>query len=437
MARRTDPTPGAEVEIAIESLGARGDGIGRIAGGRPVFVAGALPGERVRARLGPPEAAGLRGMLTAVVAASPDRAVPPCPHFGTCGGCAAQHMDGPAYGRWKEALVADALAAEGIEAEIAPLVALPAASRRRARLFAHATAGGPVLGFRAARSHAIVDMADCPALDPRLWALTGPLRGLFSELLAPGARAEAEAQEVDGALDVVLRLPVGLDAALRERLARFAAGAGIARLGWQPLAPRPGRGRHPPVETIVERAPVRAVFGGVPVPLPPLAFLQASRAGETALVGLVTARVPEGAATCDLYAGAGTFTFPLADGRKLAAFDGDAELIGALEGAARKAGLGARITAAVRDLERRPLSADELAPFAACVLDPPRGGAAAQARALAASRVPRVVMVSCNPRSFARDARALVAGGYRLGTVTPVDQFVWTRHLEVVAALAR
>ncbi len=425
------------IELAIDALGGQGDGIGRAADGSPVFVAGALPGERVRAAIEGTVGGGRRARLVDVLEPAAGRVSAVCRHFLDCGGCAAQHMGAHVYEDWKRGMVADALSRAGVAANVGPLHRVPGASRRRARLFAARARDRAVIGFQAQGSHRIVDMAECPALVPRLFTLTGSLREFFGRELAPSARGEAEAQEVDGALDVVIRLPGALDRGLRERLARFAGEAGIARIGWQRLA----KGRRAALEapeTIAELAPVRALFGGVTVPLPPLAFLQASTEGERALVAAVTARVADGARVADLYAGAGTFTFPLAaKGCTVAAFDGAEELIAALGGAARTAGLGARVTGQVRDLERRPVMAAELDRFDACVFDPPRGGAAAQAREVAASDIASVVAVSCNPVSFARDARTLVDAGFEIGPVMPVDQFVWTRHLEVVAAFSR
>jgi 23S rRNA (uracil1939-C5)-methyltransferase len=340
------------------------------------------------------------------------------------------------YENWKRETVASALAREGVAANVAPLHRVPGASRRRARLFAVRIQTGVVIGFHAQGSHMIVGMDQCPALAPLLFAFVAPLRAFLTGHLAPGGRAEAEVQLVEGLLDVVLRLPGSLDRNLYERLACFAEEAGIARISWQGLT-RSRRSQRDAPEVVVERQPIRARFGGISVPLPPLAFLQASDEGERALVAQVTARLPEGARVADLYAGAGTFTFPLAKSRRVAAFDGAADLIAALNGAARSAGLGERVTATARDLERRPLSALELKNFDAVLFDPPRGGAPVQAKEIAASKVPLAVSVSCNPTSFARDARVLIEGGFEIGPVMPVDQFVWTRHVELVAAFQR
>ena len=217
---------------------------------------------------------------------------------------------------------------------------------------------------------------------------------------------------------------------------RLAGEAKIARISWQEL--RKGRGAGGEVELVAEFAPVRAVFGGIDVTLPPLAFLQASRAGEAALVAAVLERIEPGAHVADLYAGAGTFTLPLtARAKRIAAFDGAADLVAALQQAARSGGVWERVAATARDLERRPLMARELDAFDTVVFDPPRGGAEAQTRQIAASKVRNVVAVSCNPVSFARDAKILMDAGFEIGPVMPVDQFVWTRHLELVAAFTR
>ncbi len=371
---------------------------------------------------------------------------PLCPHFGTCGGCAAQDKDDAAYRHWKRGFVEAALRRAGVEAEVAAPVSVPPDSRRRARFFSERSASGLSLGFHARASHDVVDMTTCRVLEPGLFALTRPLRGYFRETLEPGQCAEAEAQIVSGALDVLIRAPGRLDLDRCQGLADFARETGIARVSWQGLRPdrhqRKGRRPRPsgapePAEVVAELRPVTARFGEVAVALPPMAFLQASAAGEALLVDAVTTAIARGARVADLYSGAGTFTFPLGRGRKVAAFDGDEALIAALNAAAQGAGLGATVTGAVRNLARRPLRRDELDGFDAVVMDPPRRGARAQARELAASAVPLVVMVSCDPASFARDAKILMDGGFTPGLVLPVDQFVWSRHVELVARFSR
>ena len=371
---------------------------------------------------------------------------PLCPHFGTCGGCAAQDLGDAAYRSWKRGFVEAALRRACVEAEVAAPVSVPPASRRRARFFAARSASGLSLGFHARASHDVVDMTTCRVLEQGLFALTRPLRRYFQQTLDPGQSGEAEAQIVSGALDILIRTTGRLDLERCQGLVDFARQAGIARVSWQGLRPvrarRKGGRRRPsgaaqPAEVVAELRPVTARFGGVPVALPPMAFVQASAAGEALLVDAVTAAIARDARVADLYSGAGTFTFPLARGRRVAAFDGDEALIAALDAAARGAGLGARVTGAVRNLARRPLRSDELDGFDAVVMDPPRAGAPAQARELAASGVPLVVMVSCDPATFARDAKILMDGGFTPGPVMPVDQFVWSRHVELVARFSR
>lgn len=383
-----------------------------------------------------------------------------CPHFGSCGGCDAQDMPWADYRAWKRGFAEAALRRAGLKAELAPLVSVPPAARRRARLFAHRQASGLVLGFHARGSHDVIDMTACRVLEPRLFALTGPLRRCFAAFLSPGQSGVADVLALDGALDVVIGAPGGLALEGREGLAAFARDAGITRISYQPLAAAKGRGRGRPrertrgsareapgeapgeTEVVAQFGPVAARFGGIQVPLPPAAFLQATALGEEILVERVVKAVAQGARVADLYCGAGTFTFPLAAGgggaaRRVAAFDGDHALIAALNAAARAAGLGTRVEGSVRNLARRPLRAAELAGFDAVVFDPPRAGAPNQAREIAASGVELAVMVSCDPPTFARDGKVLADAGFTPGPVTPVDQFVWTRHLELVAAFRR
>ncbi len=374
-----------------------------------------------------------------------------CPHFGTCGGCAAQDLDDAAYQGWKRGFVEAALRRAGVEAEVGVPVSVPPAARRRAKFFAEWTALGLTLGFHARASHEVVDMTTCRVLEPSIFGLTQPLKLYFAETLdsgqsGPGQCGEAEVQVVSGALDVLIRTPGVLDLKRRQGLVDFARAAGIARVSWQGLPPdrrsrKAGRrrpsGPPEPAEIVAELRPVMARFGEVAVALPPMAFLQATSAGEALLVDAVSSSIADGGRVADLYSGAGTFTFPLAIGRKVAAFDNDETLIAALNAAARGAGLGSEVMGTARNLSRSPLRRDELDAFDAVVMDPPRRGAQPQARELAASSVPLAVMVSCDPASFARDAKILIDGGFKPGPVLLVDQFVWTRHVELVARFSR
>lgn len=421
------------MELTIEALGAEGDGIATLPDGAKVFVPLALPGERVRASL--PD--GGRAVLEEVLKPSPDRVAPVSPHFGACGGCSMQHLAMEPYRAWKRGLLLTALANAGVATDtVAPLVSVPPASRRRATWFARRGADGKVvIGFLARASHEIVDMQECPVLALPLVALLAPLRDLLGRMLPPGGRAEVVANLLDTGIDLLLRLPGALPPPLRQMLAGFAAQRDLARLSWQPMA-RPGA-PAPAWEPIVERRPARVLFGKVAVALPPGAFLQATKQAEDILVGEAVRAIDGAKRVADLFSGAGAFTFPLAARSQVHAVDGDKALIASLRRAADAAGIGSRVTTDVRDLIKRPLVADELKKFDAVVFDPPRAGASSQAGRITAARIPLVVAVSCNPATFARDAKLLTDGGYIVETVIPVDQFLWTAHLELVAVFRR
>ncbi|MEE8333118.1 MAG: class I SAM-dependent RNA methyltransferase, partial [Alphaproteobacteria bacterium] len=265
--------------------------------------------------------------------------------------------------------------------------------------------------------------------------LLAPLRALLGDLMPHRASADAAATLCDNGIDLTLGLAAEPDLAARERLVEFATAHDLARLSWR--APRAGPEAAPAEPVVARRAPVFD-FDGVGVHPPPDGFVQPTRAGEDALRWHVEAALAGAARIADLYAGCGAFGLVLAArGAAVAAFDVAADPIAALLAAARAAGFGERVTAEARDIVRRPLSVEELARFDGVVLDPPRAGADAQARALAGSVVPVVAYVSCNPTSFARDTRTLVDGGYRLVRVTPVDQFLWTAHLELIGVFRR
>lgn len=426
----TIPAPDDTAELTIEALGAGGDGIARTASGEAVFVPGALPGERVRVRL-----AGRRGRAEAWLGpASAERADPPCPHFGTCGGCALQHWAPAPQLAWKRARLAEALGRAGFpDAPVAETVATPPGTRRRADLALRREAEGAVrLGFHAAGGEAVVDLAACIVLDPRLVALFGPLRAVLRRL-GTALRREGSAvlNLLDTGPDLLLRTDGPLDAAGRAALAAFAAAEGLPRIAW-------ARGEGPP-ETAAQRGPATIRFGAATVAPPPGAFLQASPDAEAAIRAAVMAglpaRLPPRAVVAELFAGIGTLTFALAERARVAAFEGSAEAVAALAAAAGKAGQG-RITATRRDLARQPLLARELAAFAAVVLDPPFAGAPEQVALLARAAVPRIVYVSCSPAALARDAAVLARAGYAVAMATPVDQFLFSPHIEAVVVFA-
>jgi 23S rRNA (uracil1939-C5)-methyltransferase len=405
----------AQVETVVERLNRDGEGVaGRLR------APGTLPGERVRGR---PEAGVLVDLE--VIEPAPERVAPPCRHFGVCGGCALQHASDAFVAGWKGDAVARALAARGLAAAERPTVATsPPRSRRRAVFAGRRTRKGAVIGFHGRRSGAIVDLADCLVVRPALLAA----RPALAEVVAAGGARDgvlrlAVTSGEDG-IDLDVRGAKPLDAGLRARVAAIAETHDLARLAWD---------RAP----VALRRPPRQRFGRVAVIPPPGAFLQATAEGAAALIAGVRGAAGDPRRAVDLFAGCGTFALPLAEAAEVHAVEADADMLAALDAGWRGAAGLRRLTTEPRDLFRRPLLPAELARFDAAVLDPPRAGAEAQARALAASRVPRVAMVSCDPASFARDAAILGAGGYRLRSLEVVDQFRWSGHIEVVAAFAR
>ena len=315
-------------------------------------------------------------------------------------------------------------------ASVRPLLRIAPGTRRRATLAAKKVGAAVRLGFRERDSHALVDVETCLLLTPRLVAAIPILRRGLAKVLRDGQSASLALCDTAVGLDLLLAAEGAPSLAEREALAALAEAADLARLSWS----EPGGVPEP----VALRRPPRVLFAGVPVEPPPGGFLQPTVEGEAALVAAVLDLLPESAGrVADLFAGCGTFTFPMAARARVHAVEGDPAALGALTQAARLAGLAGRVGAETRDLARRPLGTDELARFDAAVFDPPRAGAKQQARQLARSRLATVIAVSCNAGSFARDARALVDGGYRLTRVTPIDQFPWSGHIELVAGFER
>lgn len=407
-------TPEAS-ELEIAALGAQGDGIAETEAGR-VYVPFALPGERVER--GPTAEPRLLSQ------ASPDRVVPVCRHFGVCGGCVAQHMGERLYAEWKRGIVVAALRQRGLEPPVGPLYRIPPRTRRRAVLTARREGKRVVLGYHRRKSLDLVEIEECPVLLPQLAAQLPALRAVAAALAAPEVRL------------TVLATPAGLDVAAeagRGRLAPAAA-AEIARIAAQHRLARVAV--H--AETVVERArPELTTAGGRKIAVPPGAFVQAVEEAERALAGLVSGAVGSAKRAADLFCGAGTFTFDLAAHARVLALDRDSAAIAALSASARGAQGLKPIEARVRDLFQAPLSAKELEGFDAVVFDPPRAGARSQAQQIARARVPTVVAVSCDPGTLARDARLLVDGGYAIESVTPIDQFLFSPHVEALAVLRR
>ncbi|MEO6360397.1 MAG: class I SAM-dependent RNA methyltransferase [Sphingomicrobium sp.] len=390
----------------IVRIAARGDGVS--ASGR--HAAFAVPGDLL--------------LPDGTVEPGPHHQAPPCRHFPECGGCQLQHADDEAYSGYLGSRVTTALDQHGLTTDILPPHLSPPNSRRRATLRALRMGKQVQIGFNAEKSHRIVDMRECHVLRPELFALVTPLRALFGTLLAQRRAVEVQLTLVDQGADVLLRGVEVEGLAAVEALTAFCERQGLARLvldqGFGPEA------HYAPV-------PATVTLSGIPVAMPPGAFLQATADGETALVEAVRAAIGDAAHVADLFAGLGTFAFALSG--PVYAAEAARDAVASLNAAAGRA--GRTIACEHRDLYRRPLSKDELDKFDAVVLDPPRSGAEEQIRNLASSAVPRIAYVSCNPATFARDAAMLVAGGYGLEWVRPVGQFRWSTHVELAASLVR
>lgn len=407
------------LEVEIARLGSGGDGIAEGADG-PIYVPFTLPGERVVIALKPGDD---RGSLLDVLAPSPDRVAPVCPYFGACGGCALQHLERSAYLAWKREQVVAALKARGLAVEIEKVRPVPLGSRRRAALALGRGKDGVMLGYRRARSHDLIDVDACPVLTPCIANGLTRLKQALAPLLGGKREARVTVTETESGLDVLLD-GVRPNPAALGAFAGQAGALGVARLsaGEEGIA----LGGTPEVD-----------LSGARVKLPPGAFLQASREAEAEMVALVLEGTEGAKRVADLFAGLGTFTFALARISAVDAYEGDDAALVALAEAARKTPKLKPVRTFVRDLFRSPLGAKELDPYDAVVFDPPRAGAAAQAEGLAKSHVPALVAVSCNPGTLARDLRILVDGGYRIVRIVPIDQFLFSPHIEVVAHLER
>ena len=413
-------------DVTIESLGRRGDGVAAVVGGT-VHVPATAPGDRATVVLTETGPGRFRGRLLDLLEAGPDRREPPCPHFGDCGGCALQHLTTAAYGAWKTDLLRDLLARNGLDdAAVEPLHFSPPGSRRRATFAIRRRREDAIVGFNERHSHRVVDLGACPVVLPQIAALIAPLRAWAETALQAGDRADAHVAMTDSGIDLLIRTAARLGGAGRDALVDLLAREGLARVARA----------HPKqegAEVLAEARPVRAVHGGVPVALPPGGFAQATADGEAVMTGFVLEAAEGAAQAADLFCGSGAFSLPLAKrGCAVYAADIDKAAIANLGAAARQAGLAGLRTEA-RNLMRRPVPAGDLAGADFAVFDPPRAGAKDQAIEIAASRVPVVVAVSCDPGSFMRDARILTDGGYRLTCLRPVDQFTWSAHLELAA----
>ena len=402
-------------EYVIERLGRQGDGIAP----GPVFVARALVGERVAGKVKADRIAAPR-----ILSSSPQRVAAPCRHFKACGGCVMQHASDDLVAAWKTQIVRDALERHAITTELRPILTSPPRSRRRAKYSARRTKSGAIAGFHARGSDTLIDVVDCPLVVPALADAPALCRALAIAGASRKGEITVQCTATASGLDVMVEDGKPLDRDLMQTLPAIARLHRVARLIWSG-------------ELVAQDEPPVHRIDGVTVTLPPGAFLQATDHGERALQACVQEALRDAKSAVDLFAGCGTFALSLSQHMPVTAVEGDRDMTRALQDAANHAGLTYPVTTATRDLFRDPLIAAELNRFDAVVLDPPRAGARAQCAELAASTVNRIAYVSCDPESFARDTAALIASGYRLKWVQPVDQFRWSAHVELAALLER
>ncbi len=401
--------------LLVEHLSPSGEGVVR-GDGEPLFVPFALPGETIRLDAG--------GGLAEVIAPSPDRAEPFCPAFGRCGGCRMQHLSLSAYAAWKRETVQRALERAGFAIEVSPTIIAHGRGRRRAIVHVRFGEGGPRAGFMAAKSHDLQALDACPVLVPELHDVFRIAREAARPLAGRNKPLDVQVTATQAGLDVDIRGHGAPDAGERLRLTQAAERLDLARLSVHR-------------DIIVERRAPTIDVDGIPLILPPRAFLQATAEGEQALCDLALAGVGKAKSVADLFCGVGPFALRLARRTRVHAADEGAEAIAALERAARSVQGLKPVKAEARDLFRRPLLPPELSAFDCVVMDPPRAGAEAQSRQIAASKLKSVVSVSCDLQSFVRDGSILKAAGFRLTRVTPVDQFAWSRHIELVGEFRR
>lgn len=404
----------------IERLGRKGDGVA-VSGAARALAALTLPGEVIAG-----EAEDGRIASPRILTPSADRVRPPCPHYRSCGGCSLMHGSDGFLRDWKVGVVTEALRAQGMPAPVAGVHVSPPRSRRRAVLSGRRTKKGALLGFHARASDIVVDLADCQVLRPAIQAALPLLRQLVIAGASRTAELSLAVTEIPAGLDVAVTGGKPMDPALFSTLARLADQGDLARLSW-------GMGAE--AQSLTRRPPALA-FGRALVVPPPGGFLQATAEGEAALLAAVRGIVGPAPRVLDLFAGCGTFSLPLAEQAEVHAVEGLAAPLDALQAGARKARGLRRITTEIRDLARRPLLPDEL-DYHAIVIDPPRAGAEAQAREIARSQADTLAWVSCDPVTFARDARILADAGLDLVRLYVIDQFRWSPHVETVAEFRR
>jgi 23S rRNA (uracil1939-C5)-methyltransferase len=406
------------IDVQIEKLGSKGDGVA-IYNGEEIFVPFTVPGEQVEGDIEDGRMAKPR-----ILKPVPQRVKAPCSHFKSCGGCVTQHISGEFLADWKRELVRDALSKQGLKSEMRETITSPPQSRRRAVFTGKRAKNGAFLGFHARGTSQVIPINHCTLVHPEIMQSFDGLKALVQIAASRKSEVRVSVTTSLGGLDISLNDALLMDNKIRSQVVKITHDHGFGRVFWNR-------------EMVLERLPAQQKFGTAFVTPPDGSFLQATQEGETALVDNVQDIVGQSKIVADLFSGCGTLTLPLAKTTEVFAFESDASMLAALDKGWRAATGLKKVETKTRDLFRNPLLEDELNRFDAVVLDPPRAGARAQVEQLAQSIVKTVAFVSCNPATFARDARMLVDGGYTLEWVQTVDQFIWSSHCELVAHFSR
>lgn len=411
------------LELTIDHIGAQGDGIA-YKDGQAYYVPFTAAGDIVKVEVGEKRGNGHTARLSEILHSSPDRQKAACKHFGTCGGCSLQHLTAVPLSNWKTEKLQTILQKAGIEdVKINPVEVSPPHSRRRVEFVASKRKKGVMIGYHVRKSHQVFDVGECPLIHPELFSLVKPLRQMLSELLPRNSKARLTLTHTLGGPDLLIAGNITPDLELREMLAEFASQHDLSRISCY-------QEEEKLLEVISERKEPRIPVGEHIVSLPSGGFLQATMEGQEKLIELMMKNLPENTSVVDLFAGCGSFTLPASKAAKtVLAVEGDEDLTDALQATSNAQMLN--ISTEYRDLFRRPLLPEELDRFDTAIIDPPRAGAKAQVEELSKSSIKEIIFISCNPASFARDARTLIDAGFSMSEITPVDQFLWSPHIEL------
>ncbi|MCP4392969.1 MAG: 23S rRNA (uracil(1939)-C(5))-methyltransferase RlmD [Alphaproteobacteria bacterium] len=421
------------VELEVADIGGAGDGIAKY-DGQVVFVPFTCKGDLVKTQIDSVGSDFCRASLVEVIKPSLERQASACEHFGVCGGCSLQHLSSLSYQVFKRGIITDIVKRlELDEGIVSDVIEGWMRARRRAELKVAVNKGEVSLGFYAPKSHDVVNITSCAVMDERIVRLIPDLRVCLGNLKKSGNISAINITALDDGLDIIFIAKGLVKDKDKKKLIVFASeNSVIIRLSVQLEESKKS------IEILYKNGNPSTVFAGIPVELPVAAFLQATAKGQDELTKFIIANTKGADRVADLFSGCGTYSFPLLENAAhVSAYEGDKDMVTAMFNAARRAGVENRVSAQVRDLFLNPLSAEELSRYDAVVINPPRAGAKTQSEQISKSDVKKIVMVSCNPNTFERDAKSLIGGGYRLTQIVPVDQFYWSSHLELVAAFER